>query len=232
MGHGKSPYLKYADPVPFPVLNRHSHYDHLFEEMHNIPGYPASIFWLMNQFGYDYMNEPHQTSCTAWNYHGSGTSNPVALSAVWLRNMHQAWKTGYYPLIHCGTSFGSYKETREQLIFNRELREAVKPILKKLGRLTEDGRIVIPQEVVHYSEWVHANRFKIKELYEKEGKAKGIDVSSVRVAIHGACHVWKMMADDYPYDPEVYGGQRPAVLDSGTYSRKGSLPDPSPYSGS
>jgi len=181
MGHkSKSPYLRYADPEPFPILNKHSHYDHLFEEMHeleekgeilvfriteenrpkyvytrtgriktiptnklwhhkscgqcgNIPGYPASVFWFMNKFGLDYLNEPHQTSCTAWNYHGSGTSNPVALAAVWLRNMHQAWKTGYYPLIHCGTSFGSYKETREQLIFNKELREAVKPILKKLG---------------------------------------------------------------------------------------------------
>ncbi|WP_448583254.1 heterodisulfide reductase-related iron-sulfur binding cluster [Thermocrinis sp.] len=177
----------------------------------NIPGYPASVFWFMNKFGLDYLNEPHQTSCTAWNYHGSGTSNPVALAAVWLRNMHQAWKTGYYPLIHCGTSFGSYKETREQLIMNKELRDAVKPILKKLGRLTEDGRIVIPQEIVHYSEWVHAMRYHIKELYEKEGKAKGIDVSNVRVAIHNACHTYKMIADDYPYDPEVYNGQRPAA---------------------
>jgi len=94
---------------------------------------------------------------------------------------------------------------------NKELRDAVRPILKKLGRLGPNGELVIPQEVVHYSEWTHANRYKIKEIYEKEGKPKGIDVSNVRVAIHNACHVWKMIADDYVYDPEIYGGQRPAA---------------------
>ena len=27
----------------------------------NIPGYPASLLWFMNQFGTTYLNEPHQT---------------------------------------------------------------------------------------------------------------------------------------------------------------------------
>ncbi|MFP4683707.1 MAG: heterodisulfide reductase subunit B, partial [Ectothiorhodospira sp.] len=41
----------------------------------NIPGYPTSLLWFMNQFGFepgrDYLDETDQTSCTAWNYHGS-----------------------------------------------------------------------------------------------------------------------------------------------------------------
>nr|MDA8116425.1 heterodisulfide reductase subunit B [Actinomycetota bacterium] len=39
----------------------------------NIPGYPASLLWTMNQLGMvpgiDYLDETDQTSCTAWNYH-------------------------------------------------------------------------------------------------------------------------------------------------------------------
>ena len=36
----------------------------------NIPGYPASLLWMMNQFDIKYLDETDQTSCTAWNYHG------------------------------------------------------------------------------------------------------------------------------------------------------------------
>ena len=57
----------------------------------NIPGYPSSVFWLMNQLGVNYLDETDQTSCTAWNYHGSGIGNVVSLSAVFLRNFHQAY---------------------------------------------------------------------------------------------------------------------------------------------
>jgi heterodisulfide reductase subunit B len=41
----------------------------------NIPGYPASLLWLMNKMDIRYLDETDQTSCTAWNYHGSGIGN-------------------------------------------------------------------------------------------------------------------------------------------------------------
>ena len=57
----------------------------------NIPGYPTSLLWLMNEQGTTYLDETDQTSCTAWNYHGSGIGNVVSLAAVFLRNFHQAY---------------------------------------------------------------------------------------------------------------------------------------------
>jgi heterodisulfide reductase subunit B len=57
----------------------------------NIPGYPASLLWLMNRLGVEYLDETDQTSCTAWNYHGSGIGNLESLAAVFLRNFHQAY---------------------------------------------------------------------------------------------------------------------------------------------
>ena len=132
----------------------------------NIPGYPASLLWLMNQLGTEYLDETDQTSCTAWNYHGSGIGNIESLAAVFLRNFHQAYVAAkaqglpegyYYPLVHCGTSFGNYKEVRGYLLRSAKLRESVKKILAKLGRLV-DGKLLIPEEVVHYSEWVHVMR--------------------------------------------------------------------------
>ncbi len=182
----------------------------------NIPGYPTSILWFMNKFGMDYLDETDQTSCTAWNYHGSGIGNVESLAAVFLRNFHQAYVSGkqhgfenghFFPLVHCGTSFGNYKEIRKYLIESAELREKVKKILGKLGRLV-DGKIVIPEEVVHYSEWLHVMRHRIAS------ELQTIDVSHIRVAVHPACHVYKMVPEDAIYDPEILGGNRVAVTTS------------------
>ena len=178
----------------------------------NIPGYPASLLWLMNQLGTEYLDETDQTSCTAWNYHGSGIGNIESLAAVFLRNFHQAYVSAkaqglpesyYYPLVHCGTSFGNYKEVRGYLLRSAKLRETVTKILGKLGRLV-DGKLLIPEEVVHYSEWLHVMRDRIAER-------QVIDASQVRATIHPACHVYKMVPEDVIYDDTVLDGNRVAV---------------------
>jgi heterodisulfide reductase subunit B len=149
----------------------------------NIPGYPASLLWLMNQ-----------------------------MDAVFLRNFHQAYVSAkaqglpegyYYPLVHCGTSFGNYKEVRGYLIHSAKLRERVKKILGKLGRLV-DGKLLIPEEVVHYSEWLHVMRDEI-------AKRQVIDASHIRATVHPACHVYKMVPEDAIYDDKILGGNRVAV---------------------
>ncbi len=178
----------------------------------NIPGYPSSLLWLQNQMGIRYLDETDQTSCTAWNYHGSGIGNIVSLAAVFLRNFHQAYVSSvsqglppgyYYPLVHCGTSFGNYKEVRHYLLHSAELREQVKKILGKLGRLV-DGKLLIPEEIVHYSEWLHVMRSRIQEH-------QVIDVSNIRATVHPACHVHKMVPEDVLYDDTVMDGNRVAV---------------------
>jgi len=178
----------------------------------NIPGYPASLLWLMNQLDVEYLDETDQTSCTAWNYHGSGIGNIESLAAVFLRNFHQAYVSAkaqglpesyYYPLVHCGTSFGNYKEVRGYLLRSAKLRESVKKILAKLGRLV-DGKLLIPEEIVHYSEWLHVMRERIAER-------RVIDCSHVRATIHPACHVYKMVPEDAIYDDRILEGNRVAV---------------------
>ena len=178
----------------------------------NIPGYPASLLWMMNKMEIRYLDETDQTSCTAWNYHGSGIGNLESLAAVFLRNFHQAYVSAraeglpegyYYPLVHCGTSFGNYKEVREYLLHSAELRERVTKILAKLGRLV-DGKLLIPEEIVHYSEWVHVMRERIRQHQE-------IDCSHVRATIHPACHVYKMVPQDAIYDDSILEGNRVAV---------------------
>ncbi|RZV40619.1 MAG: heterodisulfide reductase subunit B, partial [Acidimicrobiales bacterium] len=177
----------------------------------NIPGYPA-LLWMMNELDVPYLDETDQTSCTAWNYHGSGIGNIESLAAVFLRNFHQAYVAAkaegkpegyYYPLVHCGTSFGNYKEVREYLLLSAELREKVKSILGKLDRLV-DGKLLIPEEVVHYSEWVHIMR-------EDIAARQTIDASNIRATIHPACHVYKMVPQDVIYDDDVLDGNRVAV---------------------
>jgi heterodisulfide reductase subunit B len=54
-----------------------------------------------------------------------------------------------------------------------------------LGRLV-DGKLLIPEEVVHYSEWLHVMRDEI-------ANRQVIDASHIRATVHPACHVYKMV---------------------------------------
>lgn len=164
----------------------------------NIPGYPSSLLWFMNQFKTNYLNEPHQTSCTAWNYHGSGTSNPIALAAVAVRNWYRAYETGTFPLIHCGTSFGDYKEMRKLLVENKEVRDKVRDIMHHMGK-----ELVIPEEIVHYSEWVHVKRKEMASMVKMK-------MDGITATVHEPCHYYKMVPEDAVYEKDTNGGQRPA----------------------
>lgn len=166
----------------------------------HIPGYSTSIFWLNRLLGYDYFDPRDQTSCTAWNYYASATSNQAAQAAVAMRNFAAAYETGYFPIIHCGTSFGHYKEVRHELVHNHELRRQVRGILEKLGR-----PFVMPEEIVHYSEWMYAIRDELRARVVH-------DVSSIVATVHPACHYYKLQSGDAIYDPEIYGGQRTAAV--------------------
>ena len=166
----------------------------------HIPGYSTSIFWVMRKLGYDYHDPHDQTSCTAWNYYTSATSNTAAQAAVAVRNFAAAYETGYFPLIHCGTSYGHYKEVREQLIHHADLRAQVRAIMAKLGK-----PLVLPEEIVHYSEWIHVLRHEIAAKQVR-------DVSKIVVTVHPACHYYKIVPGDAIYDLDTYGGQRTAVV--------------------
>jgi len=166
----------------------------------HIPGYSTSIFWLNRQFGLDYYDPTDQTSCTAWNYYASATSNPEAQAAVAVRNFAAAHEVGYFPLIHCGTSFGHYKEVRHALIHQHDLRRKVKKIMERLGK-----KLVLPEEVVHYSEWVLAMKDRIAER-------QVVDMSNITATVHPACHYHKLIEEDAIYDSEIYGAQRTAIV--------------------
>ena len=166
----------------------------------HIPGYSTSIFWVMRKLGYDYHDPKDQTSCTAWNYYASATSNAAAQAAVAVRNFAAAYETGYFPLIHCGTSYGHYKEVRHELLEHPELRADVRKVMEKLGK-----PLVLPEEIVHYSEWFYAMRDEIAALQVR-------DMSNIAVTVHPACHYYKLVEGDAIYDPDVYGGQRTAVV--------------------
>lgn len=166
----------------------------------HIPGYSFSIFWLARKLGLSYFNPTEQTSCTGWNYYASATSNAAAQAAVAARNFGQAYQDGYFPLIHCGTSYGHYKEVRQELLDHPDLREKARNIMKKFGK-----ELVMPEEIVHYSEWVHAvkDRIAAKQVY---------DLSELTVSVHPACHYHKIISEDAVYSEDLYNGQRTSIV--------------------
>jgi heterodisulfide reductase subunit B len=166
----------------------------------HIPGYSTAIFWLNRKLGFDYDDPTDQTSCTAWNYYASATSNAAAQAGVAMRNFAAAYASGYFPIIHCGTSYGHYKEVREEIVHHDELRAQVRDIMGKL-----DKPLVMPEEIVHYSEWVHAMRYRFAEL-------QVYDLSNITASVHPACHYYKLVQEDAIYDPDLYGGERIATV--------------------
>jgi len=166
----------------------------------HIPGYSTAIFWIGRKLGLEYIDPTDQTSCTAWNYYASATSNAAAQAAVAHRNFAAAYETGYYPIIHCGTSFGHYKETRHEILHHKSLRDQVRKVLKMLGK-----PLVMPEEIVHYSEWIWA----MKEMIAEK---QVLDLSDISVTVHPACHYYKLVTEDAIYDEEIYGGQRTAIV--------------------
>ncbi len=166
----------------------------------HIPGYPTSVLWIMNQLGLDHFDPRNQSSCTGWNYYASATSNPVAQAAVACRNFAQAYRDDYFPLIHCGTSYGHYKDVREELIHHPKLRDDLRRVMDKLGM-----PVVFPEEVVHYSEWLHVIRHEVAARQVR-------DFSDLTVTVHPACHYHKLIPDDAIYDADVLNGERTAVV--------------------
>lgn len=166
----------------------------------HIPGYSTAIFWLNRKLGFEYNDPTDQTSCTAWNYYASATSNAAAQAGVAMRNFAAAHEVGYYPIIHCGTSYGHYKEVREEIVHHSDLRAQVRDIMSKLGK-----DLVMPEEIVHYSEWVHAMRHRFAEL-------QVYDLSNITASVHPACHYYKLVQEDAIYDPDLYGGERTATV--------------------
>lgn len=166
----------------------------------HIPGYSTSIFWVNRKLGIEYHDPTDQTSCTAWNYYASATSNQAAQACVAMRNFAAAHESGFFPIIHCGTSFGHYKEVRHEILADAKLRGEVRKILESMGKA-----LVMPEEMVHYSEWFYAMRHEI-------AARQVVDFSNISVTVHPACHYYKLVEGDAIYDPEVYGGQRTAVV--------------------
>ncbi len=189
---------KFERPKKIPVENLWHHKS--CGQCGHIPGYSTSIYWAMRKLGLEYEDPRDQTSCTAWNYYASATSNSAAQAAVAMRNFAAAHESGFFPLIHCGTSYGHYKEVRDELIRHPELRRQVRDVLAKLGK-----QMVMPEEIVHYSEWFHAMRHRIAEHQVR-------DFSGIAVTVHPACHYYKLVEGDAIYDPDVYGGQRTAIV--------------------
>lgn len=166
----------------------------------HIPGYSTSIFWVNRKLGIEYHDPTDQTSCTAWNYYASATSNQAAQACVAMRNFAAAHESGHFPIIHCGTSFGHYKEVRHEILADAKLRAEVRKVLESMGKA-----LVMPEEMVHYSEWFYAMRHEI-------AARQVVDFSNISVTVHPACHYYKLVEGDAIYDPEVYGGQRTAVV--------------------
>ncbi len=72
--------------------------------------------------------------------------------------------------------------------------------MDKLGK-----PLVMPEEIVHYSEWVHAMKERIAALQVH-------DLSDITASVHPACHYYKLVKEDAIYDPDIYGGQRTATV--------------------
>ena len=75
---------------------------------------------------------------------------------------------------------------------HEDIRHQVRDVMKELKK-----PMVMPEEIVHYSEWIHAVRDRI-------AAKQTLDFSNIAVAVHPACHYYKLVQEDAIYDPAIF----------------------------
>src|SRR3972149_6485359 len=87
----------------------------------HIPGYSTSIFWLNRKLNFKYLDPTDQTSCTAWNYYASATSNAAAQAGVGMRNSEPTPNTRYYNIMNITPLFLFADPYDHQLLHHADL---------------------------------------------------------------------------------------------------------------
>ena len=179
----------------------------------NIPGYPASLLVADESHRQgisrrDRSDVMHGVELSRLGHRQSSTAWPRCSCAISIRPMSRPRPKASRTAITIRWCIAAPRSAITRrcaaiCLHSAELRERVKKILAKLGRLV-DGKLLIPEEVVHYSEWAHVMRHEI-------AKHQVIDCSHIRATIHPACHVYKMVPEDAIYDDSILEGNRVAV---------------------
>lgn len=173
------------------------------------PGHSASLLWLQRKLGTDHLDAPDVAQSAAVTLHAAGFGTPASLAAVLLRNTHRAYVAArmqgrpdghFFPLLHSASACGLFRQVLAQLVSSAALRGAVRAALDATGRLV-DGKIVIPEEVVHVSEWLHVMRHRIRNVQTR-------DASALRVTVNPACHLYRIGPRDAIAETAVLGGAR------------------------
>ena len=178
----------------------------------NIPGYPSSVMWLMNELDValhrrdrpDFLHGVELPRLRHRQRRQPRRGVPAEFPPGLCVGEGAGARLGtYYPLVHCGTSFGNYKEMRIFLMHSAEAARAGE----------EDSRQARPPRRRQAAD-PGGDRalFRMAARYAKPHQERQvIDCSNIRATVHPACHVYKMVPEDVIYDETVMDGNRVAV---------------------
>ena len=146
------------------------------------PGITASIKYIFDRLGINYIDDPRHSTCTGFAYYGDKIPFSTML-AVNARNFALAEEAGYPNVAPvCQTSYGMLMASAGILKsgIGRQVNEV---ILSTVNRKYKGG-----VNIAHVSEILWAQRDRIKE----EIKRSKHSLAGLRVATHNGCHYTRM----------------------------------------
>ena len=143
------------------------------------PGITASIKYIFDRLGIDYIDDPGHSTCTGFAYYGDKIpfSTMLAVNARIFALAEEAGYPNVAPI--CQTSYGVLMESAGILKsgIGRQVNEEV---LSTVNRKYKGG-----VNIAHVSEILWAQRGRIKEKIKHS-------LAGLRVATHNGCHYTKM----------------------------------------
>jgi heterodisulfide reductase subunit B1 len=168
------------------------------------PGVESSTCYIFDRIDVDYYIDERQSCCTGLG-HYYDLFDQISTTALAARNFNIAVETGQKNIaVMCATCYAILKKSAKILNQNEEARDKVNEILDDSNlekrEYTQDD-MDPAQNIFHVAEILFNKRDEISRLVK-------VDLSSLRVATHHACHYCKVH-----YNDTIGGIRDPNLID-------------------
>ncbi len=168
------------------------------------PGVESSTRYIFDRIDVEYYVDERQSCCTGLG-HYYDLFDQISTTALAARNFHIAAETGHKNIaVMCATCYAILKKSANILNQNEEARNDVNKILDDSNLKKQEytqGDMDPTQNIFHVAEIFYNKRKEISNLVK-------VDLSSLRVATHHACHYCKVY-----YNDTIEGVRDPNLID-------------------
>lgn len=168
------------------------------------PGIESSTKYVFDKLNIEYHIDERQSCCTGLG-HYYDLFDQFSTIVIGARNFHIAKETDHKNIATmCSTCYAIMKKTATTLNNREKVREKTNEVFKKSNLdhlIYEKGDIDSKDNILHVIELIYDKKKELARLIN-------VDLSSIKIASHHACHYCKVQ-----YEDTLEGVRNPKILD-------------------